>query len=106
MKISCYCGETISDSTDNLPQKGHLLPDQSWLEMFDALEDQVVERLAAGKLSFEATCMQMRELICSSARGMWQCAACGRLYIDDLDGQLQCYEPAYEETDQRILRGR
>ena len=106
MKISCYCGETIFDSTDNLPQKGHLLPDQSWLEMFDALEDQVVERLAAGKLSFEAACMQMRELICSPARGMWQCATCGRLYIDDLDGQLQCYEPANEETDQRILRGR
>ncbi|MFI4847721.1 MAG: hypothetical protein ACIAZJ_01365 [Gimesia chilikensis] len=105
MKISCYCGEMIFDSTDNLPQKGRLIPDQDWLEMFDALEVQVMERLAAGTLSFEAACMKMRELICSPVRGIWQCAACGRLYIDDLDGQLQCFLPEKDETDKRVLRG-
>ena len=105
MKISCYCGEMIVDSTDNLPQKGRLIPDQDWLEMFDALEVQVVERLAAGTLSFEAACMQMRELICSPVRGMWQCASCGRIYIDDREGQLQCFLPEKDETDKRVLRG-
>jgi hypothetical protein len=37
---------------------------------------------------------------------MWQCRACGRLYIERLDRQLRCFVPDGEPVDREILRSR
>lgn len=106
MKIGCACGETILDSTDYLPQKGHLIPDQKWDKIFDAVDEEVIAPLSAGKITIEEAYMKSRHLIFEDSRLMWQCASCGRLYIDDLNRELQCYVPETDETSKQILRGR
>lgn len=106
MKIGCQCGEIIIDQTDYLPQKGHLIPDQEWFATYDAIDDEVIDHLADGSLDKEKARMVTRLIIRRSARLMWQCDECGRLYIDDQQGELQCYVPENESTSRGILRGR
>ena len=105
MKIGCQCGETIFDITDYVPNKAHLIPDQDWFPTYDAIDDEIIDPIADGRLGKEAAYMLARQIISRSARLMWQCATCGRLYIDDIRGNLQCYVPEREQTDREILRG-
>lgn len=104
MKIRCHCGNSIIDQTDNLPCKGRLIPDQEWFRIFDAIDVGVIDRMADGGLDREEACMMVRRIISGLSRPMWQCRQCGRIYIDDRNGNLQCYLPAAAETDKEILR--
>ncbi len=98
MKIGCQCGGAILDQTDDLPQKGHLIPDQEWFATYDALDDEVIDPMACGRLEKDQAYHLAREIIRRSSRPMYQCQRCGRLYINDLEGNLQCYVPASEDT--------
>lgn len=68
MKIDCHCGSKIFDSTDHLSYKGHLIPDQEWFSLHDALDDEVIDPIAAQKLSTEAAYMQARQVLSSRTR--------------------------------------
>ena len=104
MKIGCYCGATILDSTDCLPTKGHLIADEEWFSVYDAIDDEVVDPVSTGKMTAEEAHMKSRRILSSRSWLMWQCSTCGRLYIDDLNGKLQCYVPEHPETDRQVLR--
>jgi hypothetical protein len=106
MKIGCLCGATIFDGTDDLPHKAHLVPDQEWFAKYDAIDDEIIDPLAAGRLQIEQAYMKSREIISRSVRLTYQCRNCGRLYIDDRNGKLQCYVPADDQTQKDILRSR
>jgi hypothetical protein len=105
MKIGCHCGATVFDQTDDLPQKAHLIPDQAWNAIHDAIDDEVIDPVADGSLEREAAYHRARRIIGGPSRRMWQCVTCGRLYIDDHNYQLRCFVPAGEEPDRAILRG-
>jgi len=105
MKIGCHCGATIVDQTDNLPNKGHLIPDQNWFATQDAIDDEVIAPLAGGQLSQDAAYRLSREILGRSTRQLWQCSTCGRLYVDGPGGELHCFVPADDQTDRQILRG-
>ncbi|MBS0298291.1 MAG: hypothetical protein JSR45_18475 [Proteobacteria bacterium] len=80
MKIDCPCGEVIHDSADSLPHKAWLLADQD-LEAFYALTDK--PHGAADGLSL--------------ARTAYQCAACGRLTLDDpVTGEMLWFAPEHD----------
>ena len=79
MKIGCECGAVIVDQTDDLPHKAHLIPDQEWFATYDAIDDEVIDPMADGRLSKEAAYHHSRRIISRSARLLWQCRACGRL---------------------------
>ena len=106
MKIKCHCGEVIFDQTDSVPHKGHLIPDQTWFGLYDAIDAEVISPLAEGRLQEEDASRKAREIIMRSARLMYQCRWCGCLYIDDLEDNLQCFAPASEATTHWALRGR
>lgn len=106
MKISCHCGATISDSTDYLAHKAHLTPDQDLYGAWDGIDDEVIDRVASGELSVQDAYWKSRRILSSPTRLMWQCIECGRLYIDGIDGKLNCFVPESEETEKRILRSR
>jgi hypothetical protein len=106
VKIGCHCGAVIYDQTDDLPHKAHLIPDQEWFVVFDAIDDEVIDPLAEGRLGKEAGYRLARTIIRRSSRLMYQCRECGRLYLDDLQGRLHCYIPTDEEPAREILRGR
>lgn len=106
MKIGCDCGTSIIDETDDLPHKGHLIPDQEWFATYDAFDDEVIDPVAVGQLSKEAACHRARLIINRPARIMWQCRECCRLYIDGVDGRLRCFVPEGEQFDREVLRSR
>src|SRR4051812_11974080 len=101
VKIGCHCGATISDSTDYLSHKAHLLPDQELYEVWDGIDDEVIDRVASGVLTPKDAYMVSRRIMSSPTRSMWQCFECGRLYIDGLEGELHCFMPENENTDKR-----
>ncbi len=105
MKIGCQCGAAIVDQTDDLPHKGRLIPDQAWFATYDAIDDEVIDPVADGRLGKEAAYHHARRIISRSARLIWQCRACGRLYIEGFGGQLRCFVPEGEPADREVLRG-
>ncbi len=106
MKINCRCGAIIFDGTDDLPHKGHLIPDQDWFATFNAIDDEVIDPLAERRLDKSTAYTHALHLISRSARLVWQCRACGRLYMDDAVGDLHCFVPEGEPIDPEILRSR
>ena len=106
MKIDCSCGASIVDQTDYLPHKGHLIPDQEWFAVFDAIDADIIDALASGRLSRSDAYQLAREIIRRASRLMYQCRSCGRLFIDDTERDLQSYVPATEETSREIFRSR
>ena len=73
--------------------------------MWEAIEDQVLNAIAVGMLAPHDASMKTRTIVRDAGtRLMWQCGACGRLYIDDRHGNLQCFLPATEATNREILR--
>lgn len=73
--------------------------------MLDAL-DAVIESIADGKIGRDAACQRAREIVLRPSRLIWQCRACGRLYLDGKDGQLACFAPEGGTVDRDILRSR
>ena len=106
VKIGCHCGETIHDLTDSLPSKGHIIPDQNWLGVYDDIDDHVIDAVNAGTRTVEEAYMESRRIISSSSRLVWQCANCGRLYVDGQNGELECFVPENKNTSRRVLRSR
>jgi DNA replicative helicase MCM subunit Mcm2 (Cdc46/Mcm family) len=105
MKISCPCGAIISDSTDGLPGKGHLIPDQEWIPLCSALE-KVIEDAMSRRIEAEAALMQVHVLLGEASRFVYQCRDCGRLFVNDRQHQTHIYAPSSQETGKEILRSR
>ena len=74
--------------------------------MYDGMDDMVIDKVASGELALGDAYMLARRIMSQSKRLMWQCFVCGRLYIDGLNGELQCFAPADEYTDHRVLRSK
>src|SRR5438309_508292 len=105
MKIGCQCGATIRDQTDNLPDKAHLIPDQEWFPTLDAV-DKIIDDAIAGHTDANAAYIAIRRILGTAARHVYQCRACGRLFVDDRQRQLHPFVPAPGETCTEILRNR
>ncbi len=105
MKIGCHCGATIGDQTDGLPSKGHLIPDQEWFPILDGI-DAVLTEVQAGRADAEAAGMKVRSILGAAARQVYQCGACGRLFVGDRLHQLHAFAPASAGTSREILRSR
>jgi hypothetical protein len=106
MKIGCSCGACIVDQTDYLPHKGYLIPDQEWFAILDAIDADIIDALASGRLPRSDAYRLAREIIRRASRLIYQCGVCGRLFIDDAERHLQSDVPATEETSREILRSR
>lgn len=86
MKFDCACGATIFDGTDGLRHKAHAIADTDWNGFWDALDAALDHPGRAG-----ATSMALRGR--ARARPVYECAACGRLWVGDGDGGLLGYSP-------------
>ena len=105
MKFTCGCGELIFDSTDDLSHKGHLIPDERWNAMWDALDNEVIGAVARGHITKDGAAMHARQIVrAAGERLMYQCHNCGRLFIDDYQGQLHCFVPEEASTPKQLLR--
>ncbi|HEU0298211.1 MAG TPA: hypothetical protein VFR37_02130 [Longimicrobium sp.] len=105
MKIQCRCGALIVDQTDNLPHKAHVIPDQEWEGVLDAI-DHAIERSGPGAQAKEAACMAVRTAIIRASRLAWQCRECGRLWMDDQRHEVHELIPAGDSVPREIFRTR
>jgi len=103
-KLACKCGHVISDTTDNIPRKGHVLPDVRYETFFVWLTEETqsyVEAVQAGcveqwfvargyaqdyidlKLSHgDVLHDHIHAQFCRFTRNMYECAACGRIHME------------------------
>lgn len=101
MKIFCRCGYILSDNTDTISYKAHIIPDQDWFDVWDKIE-------AAVKSENPDKERLMRELMSDVnhiTRTMYQCPECGRLYVDDLQYELHEFKPQ-EQIDAKMLKSK
>jgi hypothetical protein len=105
MKIHCPCGAIISDSTDSLPRKGYIIPDQEWFPVYDAL-DKVIDDIVSGHTKAETAYMHIRCILGDASRWIFQCRDCGRLFVDDRKRKMHIFSPSSDETSKEILRSR
>lgn len=105
MKITCPWGATIRDQTNNLPQKGHVIPDQEWFPVFDAI-DALIENVANKRTDLDTAQTQFRNILGEAARFAYQCQNCGYLFVDDRQYQLHIFAPASSDTCKSILQSR
>ena len=81
MKIRCDCGALLPDSTDRVPYKAYVLPDQDW-------ED--VTGPGSGALRRAAV--------------LYQCGECGRLLFSGTDGRVHHFAPERPDVPRDLLR--
>ena len=103
MKFSCDCGRIISDQTDALPHKAHLIPDQLWNSLWDEIDANILLPLSQRRLTEEAASMRLRTLISNATRLAYQCPDCGRLFLDVKQPALHAFVPADVATPRDIL---
>ena len=91
MHFYCPCGNRISDTTDNIPHKAYLLPDQDKISYCAALE-QIIQ---AEHLSVEEKLDQILVRLQGHylSRCIYQCSCCGRLFVDDTSYNLHSFLP-------------
>ena len=87
MKIRCSCGELIVDQTDDLAHKAHIIGDKDYFDFLDTVDD-AIEQLSGNK---QDLCMKIRRA--EPSRPAWECSFCGRLYLNDKNGNLVEYIP-------------
>jgi hypothetical protein len=75
VKFTCNCGAVISDQTDYLPYKAHILSDQDAFDAADISE--------SGSPAWLVTL----------TRHLYECNACGRLWLEDANQALLAYVP-------------
>lgn len=79
MKFRCSCDAMILDQTDYLPSKAHLIADQ---DVFDALD---------------ASRAGSDQWFLSLCRRLYECASCGRLWIENSSRELRSFTPDSRE---------
>lgn len=99
-QLGCPCGHTISDTTDNLPDKGDILPDTHQEQFFCGVADELAGyieavregrteawlkktgylRLGLGDSDIVHDWMAGRFL--NLKRTIYECEACGRILIE------------------------
>lgn len=100
MKIECVCGYLITDGGDNLPHKAHFIADQDW-DAFWTEVDAAVEKSGPSARAKEAACMRLRSL--RVFRQAWQCASCGRVWMDDTSHAARSFAPDEADASARIF---
>ncbi len=105
MKINCACGHQILDVTDGVANKAHILPDQDWNDVLDAIDD-AIEKSGPSARQKESACMAIRNLLVRTTRMTWQCTHCGALYVDDAQNEAWRFEPAPPGPGTELFRSK
>lgn len=115
MKILGECGHTIYDQTDYISYKAFFVADQDYFDLCDAIDEQF-EKLAAdivpsasAETDAEAAVQQAirnaRNAIGKyTRRAIYQCSACGRLFVDDAQFKCQIFIPKDDPVPKNLMR--
>lgn len=85
MKIRCVCGELLSDNTDELPHKAHLVADEDWMP-------------------FTESCLRPQGYDWRLVTIIYQCPSCGRLLIEKPTGKVAVFKAEGQAVPKTLLR--
>jgi hypothetical protein len=105
MKFICTCGATIYDHGGEQANKAHVVADQDWFGMIDAI-DEAIESTGLTATEREAACMHVRALLGKLSRPAWQCAECGRVHLHDAQDSLHGFAPELQSAPVRLFASR
>ncbi len=97
MKLIRPCDTRIDDNTDALPYKAHVVADQDWFGLLDAI-DGAIEKSGPSAREKEVACMSVRRLLGRIARHAYRCRSCGRLHVADLDYAFRVFTAESQPT--------
>ena len=100
-KIACVCGNPIPDIGDHQSFKGYILSDKELFPFYD-FADEMIESPHPDR---EELCMTFRKEIGTGyirLKRVYQCFECGRLLIEDVDGEFAVFAPE-RHNDTRVL---
>ena len=120
-KLGCACGNTIPDQTDNLPYKGHILPDVHHHAFFEWIAQEAQSYVTAvreGQTNawllrrFTRSYVDLKlsdadvlnDHICAKflefKRDMYECDHCGRIHVEThKDNLFVSYAPDNQKTN-------
>ena len=104
MRIKCPCGNEVHDLPEQNPNAAHVIPDQDWFGLLDAI-DAAIESPQATVAEREAACMKLRYHIGGIVSFALQCSQCGRLWILNRERHFQAFIPE-SESAKHILHSR
>lgn len=102
-EFACDCGGSqFITSTDNLSYMAHYVPDQEFDAFSDAV-DAAIEKSGPTPRDKDAACMAWRNhpLLC-----IWQCYACGSVFIQARDGTIHRFVPASDAVPKQLFKRR
>lgn len=103
LDFTCECGEgRFTTATDNLSYMAHFVPDQEY-DLFSGAVDDAIEKSGPTARDKEAACMAWRSY---TMLRLWQCYACGSVYIEGPDGSHHRFLPASEQVPKQLFRRR
>ena len=104
MKIKCTCGNLIYDGTDQLPHKGHIIPDKNFFDIPEAI-DEILDKVKENKSVEPEDYMQHREALFGKTKLIYQCSSCGSLLVWDKKKQdYYIFKPENLDTPKDILK--
>lgn len=103
LDFTCDCGEgRFITATDNLSYRAYFIPDQEYDE-FSGKVDDAIEKSGPTRKDKDRACMAWREhtMLC-----VWQCYACGSVYIESPDGSHHRFVPSSRDVPKRLFKRR
>lgn len=100
MHFYCICGKRITDQTDSISYKAHVLPDQDYEDFWNSI-DQLIDDETMPHNDKEAG-----RFACSAmGRFMYQCPECGRIILDDTEdkSKLHFFKPESTVINKKLL---
>lgn len=98
----CDCGATRFIDTDNLSYRAKFIPEQEYDEFSQTIDD-AIEKSGDTPADKDRACMKWRE---HSLLYIWQCFACGCLYIEDSGGSRHRFDPSSPTVPKRLFERR
>ena len=89
MHFYCKCGNRISDTTDMISYKAHVIPDQDW----DNFVDEICDAIESKETDREKVIQNFFSKTLNADKLMYQCTQCGCIFIDDEDNTLRSFVP-------------
>ena len=102
LKVQCTCGQTLVDGAGGSPLKGRVLPDVLLDEVLEEI-DRIVEGTGTADRDRSSACMEIRTLLLGACKQVWQCPACGSLFIDNSPTESLQFRPLGSEAVRLVL---
>lgn len=103
MHFYCKCGNRISDTTDFIPYKAHLIADQDFDDLLESIE-QLMNQVVNNPKVLDKSINTMYDLLYKANKSVYQCEKCGNLFIDGKGNTLEAFQPETDEMNKHLLQ--